>query len=211
MSGLAGCAAIFAGSLAAWLWTMPAQWRRRLSACDGADGIDPLGRPHAQTDKLRRDEQAQSSLVIAMLRVAITQGASLPHALSAVGEATGGDMGERLKDIGESLRRGTRWRDAWAPHLNAMTRGENVPAASAEASARAFALLEDTLEPTWSHGSSPVGRLDLAGEQLDRRRRSAIEQAAGKLSVRLLVPMGLCFLPSFVFIGVIPAIASFVA
>ena len=39
--------------------------------------------------------------------------------------------------------------------------------------------------------------------------QALIEQTAGKLTVRLLLPTGLCFLPAFMFIGVIPAIASF--
>ena len=38
---------------------------------------------------------------------------------------------------------------------------------------------------------------------------SAIERNAAKLSVKLLMPTGLCFLPAFVLVGVIPAIASF--
>ena len=36
-----------------------------------------------------------------------------------------------------------------------------------------------------------------------------MERAAARLSVRLLMPTGLCFLPAFVIVGVLPAIASF--
>ena len=39
--------------------------------------------------------------------------------------------------------------------------------------------------------------------------RSRIEQSAAKLSIRLLLPTGLCMLPAFVAIGVIPAVMSF--
>lgn len=52
-------------------------------------------------------------------------------------------------------------------------------------------------------------RLESAIEQLDRDERAAIERNAAKLSVKLLMPTGLCFLPAFVLVGVIPAIASF--
>lgn len=55
----------------------------------------------------------------------------------------------------------------------------------------------------------PGVRLDSAIEQLDRDERAAIERNAAKLSVKLLMPTGLCFLPAFVLVGVIPAIASF--
>ena len=58
-------------------------------------------------------------------------------------------------------------------------------------------------------GSSPVNRLATAIEQLDWDERSRIEQSAAKLSIRLLLPTGLCMLPAFVAIGVIPAVMSF--
>ena len=51
--------------------------------------------------------------------------------------------------------------------------------------------------------------IESAIEQLDRDERAAIERNAAKLSVKLLMPTGLCFLPAFVLVGVIPAIASF--
>ena len=59
-------------------------------------------------------------------------------------------------------------------------------------------------------GASPVERLETAVEQLDWDERAQIEQAAAKLSVRLLLPTGLCFLPAFVAVGIIPSVMSFV-
>ena len=50
----------------------------------------------------------------------------------------------------------------------------------------------------------PGVRLESAIEQLDRDERAAIERNAAKLSVKLLMPTGLCFLPAFVLVGVIP-------
>ena len=72
-------------------------------------------------------------------------------------------------------------------------------------------LIADCLEDAWIHGSSPMERLRLAVEECESTERSAIEQAAARLSVQLLAPTGLCFLPSFILIGIIPAIASFAA
>ena len=67
----------------------------------------------------------------------------------------------------------------------------------------------DAFSSSWSSGSSPVNRLATAIEQLDWDERSRIEQSAAKLSIRLLLPTGLCMLPAFVAIGVIPAVMSF--
>ena len=54
-----------------------------------------------------------------------------------------------------------------------------------------------------------MNRLEAAIEQLDWDERARIEQSAAKLSVRLLLPTGLCMLPAFVAIGVVPAVMSF--
>ena len=71
------------------------------------------------------------------------------------------------------------------------------------------AVVRDAFSSSWSSGSSPVNRLATAIEQLDWDERSRIEQSAAKLSIRLLLPTGLCMLPAFVAIGVIPAVMSF--
>jgi hypothetical protein len=72
-----------------------------------------------------------------------------------------------------------------------------------------MALVHDALADSWAYGSAPMERLEATIAQVDENERSQIEQGASRLSIRLLVPTGLCFLPAFLFIGVIPAIASF--
>ena len=136
------------------------------------------------------------SLVLRMLVVAVTQGASVPHALRGIGEAVGGGYGGALRDVAEALHRGTGWRDAWA-------------CACGEWYAADFTVLCDALETSWMRGDSPVAQIEATIEQLDVRERQRIEETAGRLSVSLLLPTGLCFLPSFVLLGVIPSIASF--
>lgn len=178
---------------------------------------------------------AEATLTLEMLRVAIARGSSLPGAFLAVGGALGGTTGAGLTHAGEALNRGASWREAWvgaagvvASHAGDGRRGGGprgrhaahggtragpapdgaaVPAGGADPGL--FAILEAALEPTWTHGASPVEPLRLAAERIDRDERDGIERAAGKLSVHLLLPCGLCFLPAFVFIGVVPAIASF--
>ena len=44
---------------------------------------------------------------------------------------------------------------------------------------------------------------------MDGSERARIEQRASRLSVRLLLPMGLCLLPAFLLIAVVPTIMSF--
>ena len=89
------------------------------------------------------------------------------------------------------MNRGIPWNDAWPDDGD-------------------LAVVRDAFASSWHSGASPVERLETAVEQLDWDERSQIEQAAAKLSVRLLLPTGLCFLPAFVAVGIIPAVMSFV-
>ena len=54
-----------------------------------------------------------------------------------------------------------------------------------------------------------MNRLDAAVEQIDWNERSRIEQSAARLSIKLLLPTGLCFLPAFMALGIVPSMASF--
>ena len=129
-------------------------------------------------------------LILEMLSVAIRQGASIPRALIAVGNIVEGEFGGGLRSAGERLNSGMPWNEAWPDDDDC-------------------AVVRDAFSSSWSSGSSPVNRLATAIEQLDWDERSRIEQSAAKLSIRLLLPTGLCMLPAFVAIGVIPAVMSF--
>ena len=129
-------------------------------------------------------------LILEMLSVAIRQGASIPRALITVGNIVEGEFGGGLRSAGERLNSGMPWNEAWPDDDDC-------------------AVVRDAFSSSWSSGSSPVNRLATAIEQLDWDERSRIEQSAAKLSIRLLLPTGLCMLPAFVAIGVIPAVMSF--
>lgn len=108
-----------------------------------------------------------------------------------MGDIAAGDFGAGLRSAGEQLNRGIPWNDAWPDDGD-------------------LAVVRDAFASSWHSGASPVERLETAVEQLDWDERSQIEQAAAKLSVRLLLPTGLCFLPAFVAVGIIPSVMSFV-
>ncbi|WP_240542182.1 hypothetical protein [Bifidobacterium sp. CP2] len=143
-----------------------------------------------------------------MLHTALARGTSIPMALETVGTVlreseTAPDenpdeaidpLPGMLIHAGTALLRGASWYEAW-------------PRAPDGGDA---ATVRDCLDEAWLHGASPTDRLALAVGQADADERAAIEREAGTLSVRLLAPTGLCFLPAFVCIGVVPAIISFV-
>ena len=136
------------------------------------------------------------ALVVQMLAVALRKGASVPCALDAVGEVTGGLTGDALCTVSRRLCRGTSWDDAWR--------------IGDDAGISVCRLIREGLRDSWEHGSSPVRGLELTVQRADRDARHAIEQGAAGLSVRILLPMALCFLPAFVVIGVVPTAMSLI-
>lgn len=136
------------------------------------------------------------ALVVQMLAVALRKGASVPCALDAVGEVTGGLAGDALCTVSQRLCRGVSWDDAWQV-------GDDDGISVCR-------LIREGLRDSWKHGSSPVRGLELAVQCADRDARHAIEQGAAALSVRILLPMALCFLPAFVVIGVVPTAMSLI-
>ncbi|NEG55331.1 hypothetical protein [Bifidobacterium platyrrhinorum] len=192
-------------------------WTRRLLA-----GFDDAGGDGADGDD-------DASIALAMLRAALGTGAPIPRALDAVGEALGagadepsppGGIPAGLRMAGRALSRGATWHEAWvmaesscAGTVPARARAREPPrrdGGTEPARGTAIALIGECLAEAWRHGASPTGRLELAIDRHDRDALAAIEQAAARLSVRLLAPTGLCFLPSFILIGVVPAIVSFI-
>ncbi|KFI65313.1 type II secretion system F family protein [Bifidobacterium cuniculi] len=171
------------------IWAVLAAW------CMTACVLAATGRP-GRTGEESRDGcftwNPTVALMLELVRAALEQGSSIPRALEAVGGACSPHLGERCARVAQALDRGVPWEDAWD-----VGEGE------------AMALLRDTLRRSWTDGAGAVGQLEAALELADTRERMRIERAASRLSVGLLLPTGLCFLPAFLCVGVVPAIISF--
>ena len=129
-------------------------------------------------------------LLLALLDAAVGAGAPVPRALQAVGSAVGGAVGDALTTVGGRLTLGAPW---------------------AEAVASAPGGLRSQLDPlgaAWSAGAAPGPLLRQASERLVRERRDLARVAAARLGVRLVLPLGLCLLPSFVLLGLVPVVLS---
>ncbi|WEV72693.1 hypothetical protein [Bifidobacterium sp. ESL0790] len=173
------------------------------------------------------DVAVSLNLVLEMMVVAIRQGASIPHALDLVGSLIHGELGDGLTCAAKALSSGLQWQDAWLLASAAAGQGDGEKAGDASArhkaaelpnngsdkrtSAEMLKIFEGALEDSWLYGISPISRLESTIEQLDARERALIERGSSKLSVRLLMPTALCFLPAFVLIGVLPSIGSFMS
>lgn len=137
----------------------------------------------SESDHLVRS--VDPAVVIDLLTVAIRSGASIPQAAAVVGAATGGVRGQQLQQAARAVYLGTSWEQAWEQQA-----------------------LGQILKPAWYDGVDPTGLLAQAARSIRSDRRAAARSAAARLGVRLVLPIGLCLLPAFVLVGLVPVLLS---
>ncbi|WP_421743412.1 type II secretion system F family protein [Cellulomonas sp.] len=148
----------------------------------------PRAARHGPDAAVEQAAPLDAVLLLDLVDVAIATGASVPRAVSAVGAAVGGERGDALTRGATALLLGASWESAWSG-----SPVDDVVAA---------------LEPSWSTGSAPGPALRGRADQRRRDRRARTAAAAGSLGVQLVLPLGLCFLPAFVLLGLVPMLLS---
>ncbi|EPH40298.1 type II secretion system F family protein [Streptomyces aurantiacus] len=134
--------------------------------------------------------EAQLPLAADLVAACVAAGAGPVVAAQAVGESLGGPVGDRLAWGAAQVRLGGAPADAWRQV------GE-IPGAGGLAR-----LLEQAAE-SGAPAADPVARLaaDCRAEQ-GRRATARARRAA----VLMTAPVGLCFLPAFIAVGVLPVV-----
>lgn len=152
-----------------------------------------LGRLEPAHARRRRHRLAADlPIAVDLLAACLRSGSAPVAALDAVRQAMGGPVGEALGGVVAMLRLGGDPVDCWA----SLDR-DTALAPLARTAGRAMASgapLSDALE-------------HLAADCRDRRRAEA-EAAAKRVGVKAAAPLGLCFLPAFVLLGVVPIAAG---
>ncbi|WP_432135180.1 type II secretion system F family protein [Streptomyces sp. bgisy154] len=173
-----GVAGVVVGVLvAAGLW----RWRRRREASDAVQTAAAEDRTAAAR---------QLPLAADLLAACVAAGAAPVAAARAVGEALGGPVGELLARGATEVRLGGEPDDAW--------RGlASVP--GAEALARLLARADVSGLPA----AGPAARL--AADVRASRVRTATARAR-RAAALVTAPVGLCFLPAFIAVGVAPVV-----
>jgi pilus assembly protein TadC len=141
-----------------------------------------------------RDESAAARAALArdlpgacdLLAVCLAAGMPVGGALAAVGEALPPPLGPRLTGVAALYRLGAEPRRAWA-----------------EAPAE-LAGLGRVLVRAGESGSTVVPALRSAAADGRAAARASAEAAVQRAGVWVLAPLGLCFLPAFVCLGVVP-------
>ncbi|MGN8244847.1 type II secretion system F family protein [Cellulomonas soli] len=135
------------------------------------------------------DVEVGPALLLELVDAALGTGAALPRALEAVAAALPGTQGEDLRRVASALALGASWPTAWthAPDLRDV---------------------EQALAVSWSTGAAAGPTLRAAADRLRRDARSEAREAAARLGVHLVLPLGLCFLPAFMLLGLVPVVLS---
>ncbi|MWA06892.1 type II secretion system F family protein [Actinomadura sp. LD22] len=145
-------------------------------------------------DRRRRQARLIADLPVAvdLLAACLRGGAPWHDAVEAVADAVGGPLGEELRGVAVQIRLGADPVEAWL----ALT-DEPILAPLARTAVRAV-----------SSGAALAPSLGRLARDQRRVARSAAAARARAAGVRALAPLGLCFLPAFVLLGVVPTIAG---
>ncbi|MEV5430645.1 type II secretion system F family protein [Streptomyces sp. NPDC052701] len=155
------------------------RWRlRQAAAGTGASERDAAGAAR------------QLPLAADLVAACIAAGAGPVVAAQAVGEALGGPVGDALARGAAEVRLGGEPGAAWR-------RLASTPGAGA------LARLLERADVSGLPAATPVARL-AADARADRTR--AATARARRASVLVTVPVGLCFLPAFITVGVLPVV-----
>lgn len=146
----------------------------------------------ASQRRRRMAEAAMLPLVADLLAVALRGGAPVDRASAAVAEALSGPLGDRLARVGRVLALGGTPAEAWA---------QLAPVAGADRLVRAAVRSAE-------HGSALAAALTRLADDLRADRAIALDAAARRAAVLIVLPLGLCFLPAFVLAGLLPVIIA---
>lgn len=181
-------AVVTGGAAGVLVWCATAPWRGpRTPRTTGRQHVGPVPPPGA--DDLGA-AAVDPTVVLDLLGAALGAGAGVPRALGAVGRSVRGQDGEALERAGAALLLGAGWEPAW----------EGAPAR--------LRPVSDALRPAWVHGAPPRDALRVARERIAHDARTRARTAAARLGVRLVLPLGLCLLPAFVLLGLVPVVVA---
>ncbi len=123
-----------------------------------------------------------------LLGVCLSAGVPVGGALAAVGDAVPHPLGPQLRSVAALYRLGAEPRHAWA----------GVPAE--------LAALGRVLVRAGESGSAVAPALRSLAADSRSASRAATEAAVRRAGVWVLAPLGACFLPAFLCLGVVPLV-----
>lgn len=152
-----------------------------------------VARAESAADRLRQERVSRDlPLAVDLLVACLAAGRPPGAALATVAAALRGPLAKDLRAVAAQLDLGADPLGVWQqlgrdPTLGAL--GRSLARASRS-------------------GSSVTTALSRCSDDLRRRRHSSAQAQARSVGVRAAGPLGLCFLPAFVIVGIVPTIVG---
>lgn len=180
LTGMLGLGLAFAGRR----WTAALVHRAEVESARTANAGSESEKPASPAGAVPVD----TALVLELLAAQLRAGLAPLAALGTLAEALNS---RPLHTVCQRLQMGSGWGSAWSG-----------------SSAGTFGELRDALAPAYTGGAPSTALLLSLADAHRLSERRAAERAAGKLSVALVVPLGLCSLPAFICLGIVPILIS---
>ena len=176
----------------------PGQRLRALPARDGTasaqdGGADP-GRPEAARSAGAAGLQ-DTAMMLELVAAMLDAGAGIGRSLELVAACASTRYSNALRPVVSALAIGADWDTAWR------SSADRLPAVLELRDALGFAALT---------GAPSSAILYAQAARLRHERFRAAEKRAASLGVKLVVPLGLCSLPAFICLGVVPVLLALV-
>lgn len=127
-----------------------------------------------------------------LMAACLAAGSSLVDALSAALAATGPWLSARGEPVVAALRSGANAAEAWSDWL----------------SDDWLAPVARTCVRTAGSGAATAAELTRVAARMRAARRTQSHQRVARAAVWVVLPLGVCFLPAFVVVGVVPLVIS---
>lgn len=180
LTGLLGLGLALAGRR----WTAALVHRAEVESISAANVESEAKKPASPA----RAAPVDTALVLELLAAQLRAGLAPLAALGTLAEALNS---RPLHAVCQRLQMGSSWGSAWSG-----------------SAAGTFGELRDALAPAYTGGAPSTALLLSLADAHRLSEHRAAERAAGKLSVALVVPLGLCSLPAFICLGIVPILIS---
>lgn len=155
-----------------------------------------LGRSETTAERDARAEAVRDlPHLVDLLAATLRSGAAPAAGLAAVCAACPGSAADRLEPVLARLRVGVPAAEVWR-----LLATDDV-----------LAPLGHTLARADASGSSVADAVERLADDLEREALATVEDRARAVGVKAAVPLGLCLLPAFILIGIVPTVAGLLA
>lgn len=143
----------------------------------------------ARTKYLPSSAELDSVVIAEFASALVNGGLPIPRVLTALSAVAEPESGTELAAVAQGLASGQSWEQSWE-------------------GTRDRYQLKAAFQSAWLEGVDPTLGLRHHIEHTLRRRVGSAKEQAAILGVKIVLPLGLCLLPAFVLLGLVPAMLS---